>query len=198
MSSPAAGPPADPYPAVVARAARFAATAHAGQTRKASGGPYVTHPLGVAAILAAAGHGGDADLLAAACLHDVLEDTPVAPDELAAAFPPRVCELVAGMTERKRDAAGAQIPWETRKAEHRARLAAGGAGLRALALADKLHNLRSLEVDLAADPAAWDRFNAPRARWLAVARDTVAALRCDGTAGLADACNATLSRLDSA
>ena len=188
----------DPYPPLVARAARFAAVAHAQQTRKGSGEPYVTHPLGVAAILAGAGHAGDAELLAAACLHDVLEDTAVSPDDLAAAFPRRVCELVAGLTERKRDAAGEKIPWETRKAEHRRRLAAGGADLRALALADKLHNLRSLELDLEANPAAWSLFNAPRGRWLEVARATVAALRCDATAGLAGACEESLGRLDSA
>ena len=189
--------PADPYPPPFPAAARFAANAHAGQTRKGSGEPYVTHPLGVAAILAAAGHGGDGELLAAACLHDVLEGTAVTPADLAAAFPPRVCELVAGMTERKRDAAGGPVPWETRKAEHRRRLAAGGADLRALALADKLHNLRSLELDLAAGPAAWGLFNAPRGRWLEVARAAVAAYRCDATATLADACEATLERLDS-
>ena len=187
----------DPYPPLVARAARFAAAAHAGQTRKGSGEPYVTHPLGVAAILAAAGHGADAELLAAACLHDVLEDTAVSPGDLAAAFPPRVCDLVAGMTERNRNAAGVPIPWETRKIEHRRRLAAGGADLRALALADKLHNLRSLELDLAADPAAWSHFNAPRGRWLAVTGATVEALRCDATAGLAGACGESLGRLNS-
>ena len=189
------GAPPDPFPPLLDAAVRFAAAAHAGQVRKGSELPYLTHPLAVMTILARAGWGGDADLLAAAALHDVPEDTAATPADLAAAFPPRVCALVAGMTERKRDAAGAERPWEARKAGHRARLAAGPPALRALALADKLHNLRSLEADLAADPAAWGLFNAPRGRWLAVARATVAALRCPETAPLADACDATLDRL---
>ena len=187
--------PIDPFPPLLDAAVRFAAGRHAGQTRKGSGGPYVTHPLAVMTVLCRAGWADDAELLAAAALHDVLEDTPATPADLAAAFSPRVCELVAGMTERKRDAGGAKIPWETRKAEHRDRLAAGPPALRALALADKLHNLRSFEADLAADPNAWALYNAPRDRWLAVARATVAALRCDETADLAAACTATLDRL---
>ena len=191
-------PPADPYPELLAKAARFAAAAHAGQTRKGSGEPYVTHPLGVAGILAAAGYGGDAELLAAACLHDVVEDTAVTAADLAANFPPRVCELVAGMTERKRDASGAKLPWETRKAEHRARLAAGSVALRALALADKLHNLRSVELDLADGRDPFAAFHAPRRRWLDVARLAVGAYRCEETADLADACLAALDRLDAA
>ena len=135
-------------------------------------------------------------MLAAAALHDLLEDTATTPAELAERFPPRVCELVAALSERKRDETGAKLPWETRKAEHRARLAAADAAARALALADKLHNLRCLQADLAAGVDAWALFNAPRERWLAVTRETVAALRCERTAGLADACEDALDQLE--
>ena len=185
----------DLFPPLLERAARFAARAHAGQVRKSSGLPYVTHPLAVSALLARSGRGGDEELLAAALLHDVLEDTAATPADLAAAFPPRVCELVAALSERKRDDAGAKLPWETRKAEHRARLAAAGPDVRALALADKLHNLASLREDLHEGRDPWPLFNAPKARWLEVTRATVEALRCGETADLADACLAALQEL---
>ena len=102
--------PVDPFPPLLDAAVWFAAGRHAGQTRKGSGGPYVTHPLAVMTVLCRAGWADDAELLAAAALHDVLEDTPATPADLAAAFSPRVCELVAGMTERKRDAGGGEDP----------------------------------------------------------------------------------------
>ena len=188
----------DPFPPLLTAAVRFAAAAHDRQVRKGSGEPYLTHPLGVMIVLCRAGWGEDDDLLAAAALHDVLEDTPTTPGDLAARFPPRVCELVAALSERKRDETGAKIPWEVRKAEHRARLAAADAPTRALALADKLHNLRSLQCDLANGADAWGLFNAPRDRWLAVTRATVAALRCGVTTGLADACDAALNGLGTA
>ena len=188
----------DPFPPLLVRAVRFAATAHAGQTRKGSGAPYVTHPLAVALILCRAGWADDGELLAAAALHDVLEDTAVTPDELAAAFPPRVCELVAALSERKRDEAGAKLPWEVRKAEHRARLAVADEAARALALADKLHNLRCLEADLAGGVDAWPLFNAPRERWIEVTRGAAGTLRCERTAGLAAACLEVLDRLGTA
>ncbi|MFH5804200.1 HD domain-containing protein [Alienimonas sp. DA493] len=188
--------PRDPYPPLLTRAARYAALAHAGQTRKDSAEPYVTHPLAVMTLLCRAGWGDDEELLAAAALHDVLEDTEVTPEELAETFPPRVCGLVRALSERKRDERGEKLPWEFRKAEHRARLAVAEEAARALALADKLHNLRCLEEDVTPDRVdPWARFNAPRQRWIEVTRETIAALRCGRTTELADACQAALTRL---
>lgn len=69
--------------------------AHAG-TLRASGDPYITHPLTVAGILADAGH--DAPTLAAALLHDVVEDTPVSPEEIQESFGPVVAQMVDGVT----------------------------------------------------------------------------------------------------
>ena len=179
-------------------ATRFAAAAHAGQTRKGSGEPYVTHPLAVMTILCRTGWGHDVELLAAAALHDVLEDTAVTEAELTEMFPPRVVELVAALSERKRDDAGAKLPWETRKAEHRRRLSAAAPAVRALALADKLHNLRCLEADLAEGKEVWPLFNAPRERWLEVTGETVTALRCEETEPLANACDRILEVLGTA
>ncbi|NNJ24187.1 HD domain-containing protein [Alienimonas chondri] len=185
----------DPFPPLLAQATRFAAVAHIGHLRKGSEVPYVTHTWAVMVILCRAGWAEDDELLAAAALHDVLEDTAVTPAELATSFPPRVCELVAALSERKRDESGTKLPWETRKAEHRTRLADADEAARALALADKLHNLRCLEADLAAGVDVWALFNAPRGRWLEATWETIEALRCDRTEKLAAACVAVLEHL---
>jgi (p)ppGpp synthase/HD superfamily hydrolase len=63
------------------RARAFARAAHAGQTRKYTGEPYVAHTDEVAAIVAA--HGGTSEMIVAAHLHDVLEDTPTSFETLA-------------------------------------------------------------------------------------------------------------------
>ena len=149
------------FPPLLEDALRFAAAAHAGQTRKSTGVPYLTHPAAVALLLARHGWTDDATL-AAALLHDTVEDTAATAAQIAAAFPPPVPEHVAALSERKRDAAGEPIPWADRKSEHLTRLAAAPVAVRAVALADKLHNLGTVRHDLAAGEPVWERFNAPR------------------------------------
>src|SRR3569833_2927817 len=80
----------------VRRACDFAATAHAGQQR-ASGEPYVEHPIAVARILAEKRM--DHESIMAAILHDVIEDTPTAKDQLATQFGAEVAELVDGVSK---------------------------------------------------------------------------------------------------
>lgn len=82
---------------LVTSAAAFAAEAHKNQKRKASGIPYVNHLLRVAEQAALAGLSTEA--VAAALLHDVVEDTPVTFDILDARFPARVVELVRLLTQ---------------------------------------------------------------------------------------------------
>ncbi|MCL2309637.1 MAG: bifunctional (p)ppGpp synthetase/guanosine-3',5'-bis(diphosphate) 3'-pyrophosphohydrolase [Proteobacteria bacterium] len=82
--------------ALVERAYQYAERAHAGQTRK-SGEPYITHPLAVAGILA--GWQLDAQALAAALLHDVLEDTPANKEELTREFDSVVADLVDAVSK---------------------------------------------------------------------------------------------------
>jgi GTP diphosphokinase / guanosine-3',5'-bis(diphosphate) 3'-diphosphatase len=127
----------------VARAAEFAAVAHAGQIR-ASGDAYFSHPLNVASILlelAAA----DRDLLCAALLHDVIEDCGVTPEQLTQDFGSDVAEIVAGVTkfDQTRVGLGANAKEETL----RKLLTAGAQDQRIFSLkcADRLHNLRTLE-----------------------------------------------------
>ncbi|HXW23337.1 MAG TPA: HD domain-containing protein, partial [Xanthobacteraceae bacterium] len=87
---------------LIVAAADFAARRHAGQRRKGvAGEPYVNHLLEVAALLAEATGGRDAELVAAALLHDTLEDTATEYEELAALFGRDIAALVAEVTDDK-------------------------------------------------------------------------------------------------
>ncbi len=82
----------------IMHALEFAAEAHEGQ-RRSSGDPYVLHPINVA--LAVAYDGGDADMVSAAVLHDVLEDTPVSYSQLEKEFGKKVADIVALLSKPK-------------------------------------------------------------------------------------------------
>lgn len=159
---------------LVERAMRVAARCHRLQTRKASDLPYLTHPASVALLLTKAGITDD-EILAAALLHDVVEDTDCSLEALAAEFPPKVIEFVAALTERKRDDSGQQRSWPDRKTEHLEHIAAASWEARAITLADKLHNLGSMLADLDSGTDLWSRFNAPPDRVLWYHREMVAA-----------------------
>ena len=139
-----------------ARAVAFAAYAHDGQRRKGGALPYIVHPMETAAI--AATMTDDGELLAAAVLHDVVEDCGVTAEELRQRFGPRVAALVTSVSEEKfADAAGT---WRLRKQRALERLCTAGRETMILALSDKLSNLRSLDRDLRAQgPAVWLQFN---------------------------------------
>lgn len=81
------------------KAAEFAERAHRGMVRKGSDIPYITHPLEAAVIVS--GMTDDEELIAAALLHDTMEDAGITKDELEHNFGRRVAELVAGETEDK-------------------------------------------------------------------------------------------------
>ena len=139
-----------------ARAAAFAAYAHDGQTRKGSALPYLIHPMEAAAI--AATMTNDPDVLAAAVLHDVVEDCGVEETELRARFGRRVARLVMAESEQKEQ--DARASWQKRKLRAVNRLRAAPREEMILALADKLSNLRAMERDLRAlGPRLWLRFN---------------------------------------
>lgn len=154
------------FPSLVERAMRTAAMAHRDQTRKASALPYIAHPASVAMILVRAGF-DEPHVLAAALLHDVVEDTDVTLADLARDYPPEVIDIVAALSEEKTDADGNKRPWKERKVDHIAVIASAPIAAQAVALADKLHNLTSTLVDLlVVGIAVWDRFNAARDEFL--------------------------------
>lgn len=126
-------------------ALRFALASHQTQRRKGSSVPYITHPVGVSAILAQ--HGYAEEVVLAGLLHDVIEDAQVLPGELARRFGARVASLVQGVTEQKQ-AHGKDIRWEVRKAQQLEHLCEADLDVVALKAADALHNVRSITRDL--------------------------------------------------
>jgi (p)ppGpp synthase/HD superfamily hydrolase len=129
---------------VIARA--LAEEAHATQRRKGTGQPYFVHLESVAARLIAHGH-DDEVTLAAAYLHDLLEDQPRFEDRLRSEFPIAVVETVELLTEVKLDAEGNKRHKDERFREYVAGLSAeGAAALRArvVSCADKIDNALSL------------------------------------------------------
>jgi (p)ppGpp synthase/HD superfamily hydrolase len=141
---------------LIARALEMAEKAHAGQTRSGSGGmAYIHHPVAVAELLAA--HGFDESTVAAALLHDVVEDSEVGIDEIGADFGARVAELVAALTEDD-----SIEPFKRRKDEHRRQVVEAGRDPLAIYAADKLSNIRVLRRALASEgESAGEEFEAP-------------------------------------
>ena len=111
---------------------------HEGQIRNGSGGmPYIEHPIRVAALLDEHRYGDE--VLAAALLHDVVEDSETTLDELREKFGGGVAGLVGAMTDDE-----SIDDYRQRKAEHRERLAAAPTEAMAIYGADKLTNVRTL------------------------------------------------------
>jgi len=142
------------------RALRRAADWHRAQVRKGSGIPYIQHPLTVALILDRLDF--DEDVIIAGLLHDAVEDTTATLDDVRAEFGDRVAEIVRHNSEIKHDATGQKRPWIERKRDHLEALADAPIEAWAVALADKLHNLISIKLDLAEDRPVWSVFNAER------------------------------------
>ena len=127
---------------LVTQAAEFAAKRHRGQTRKGSRkAPYFEHLAEVAAAVAGSPAGGDPGIVAAAYLHDVVEDGHAAADEIAARFGARVRAIVAELTDDM------GLPEAERKQRQVDEIAAKSAAARLIKLADKLSNMREIAAD---------------------------------------------------
>src|SRR5438270_7115920 len=127
---------------VLTRAHRFSEASHQGHQR-ASGEPYLSHPLEVAHLLV--GFRMDVTTVTAGLLHDVLEDTGATKDDLKREFGPEIADLVDGVTKIGKLAFSSR---EERQAKNfRKMLVAMARDLRVLMikLADRLHNMRTLD-----------------------------------------------------
>jgi (p)ppGpp synthase/HD superfamily hydrolase len=125
-------------------ALNYAATLHAGQVRKATSIPYVSHLLSVAGI--AIEHGADEDEAIAALLHDAPEDCGGMPvlAEIGARFGERVAGIVAACSDTFETP---KPPWAQRKAKYITHVRAASASVRLVSMSDKLHNARAILAD---------------------------------------------------
>ncbi len=144
----------------VQHAARFAAQAHGGQKRKYTGEPYVSHPEAVATIVSTVT--SDPEVLAAAWLHDVVEDTPVSLAEIRALFGDRVAQMVSDLTDVSVPSDGNRA---IRKALDRDHLAQASPEAQTIKYADLIDNTRSI---VARDPAFARTYLREKAALLAV------------------------------
>jgi guanosine-3',5'-bis(diphosphate) 3'-pyrophosphohydrolase len=131
----------------VLAAAEFAAFKHREQRRKGvRGSPYINHPLAVASTLAQLGGIDDADVLAAAILHDTIEDTDTTEAELEREFGRAVASIVVEVTDEKTQSKALRKRMQIAHAPHLS------AQAKLVKLADKIVNLR----DIVARPPSWD------------------------------------------
>lgn len=131
------------------RAKAFATQAHGSidQRRKYTGEPYIVHPIAVAEIVRTVPH--TEEMIAAALLHDVVEDTPVTIEEIEAEFGVEVAELVGWLTDVSKPSDG-----NRRKRKHLDLLHTAKAPPEAktIKLADLIDNTRTISVH---DPSFW-------------------------------------------
>ena len=144
---------------LVSEAIVFAAKAHDGMRRKKSDSPYILHPMEAAVIVGTLTD--DQNLIAAAALHDVVEDADITMEEIEARFGKRVRELVQSETEDKRSELPPEETWRIRKEESLEVLKnTEDLGVLMVWLGDKLANMRAIYRDFKVEGVAmWQRFN---------------------------------------
>jgi (p)ppGpp synthase/HD superfamily hydrolase len=132
---------------MLARAYDFAALRHSDQRRKgAAAEPYIIHLTEVAALVAEGTAGMDIEIIAAAVLHDTIEDTATSYGELAQVFGERVANMVAEVSDDKSLDAAERKRLQIEHAAH------ASCGAKIIKLADKTSNLRSLK---SSPPTDW-------------------------------------------
>ena len=144
---------------LVSEAIAFAVKAHDGMRRKKSDAPYILHPMEAAVIVGTMTD--DQNLIAAAALHDVVEDAGITIEEVEAKFGKRVRELVASETEDKRADLPPAATWRIRKEESLAVLKnTEDIAVLMVWLGDKLSNMRAIYRDFKEEgEAIWRKFN---------------------------------------
>ncbi len=133
---------------MVVRAMTFAADKHKNQRRKdVAASPYINHPIGLVDVLVHEGGITDVAILAAALLHDTIEDTETTADEIESEFGALVCSIVLEVTDDKRLDKQARKQMQIEKAPDLSVEA------RAVKLADKICNLRDV---ICSPPRGWE------------------------------------------
>ena len=133
---------------LILKAARFAAHKHRNQRRKdEERTPYINHPISVAKIISEIGNVEDPEVLAAALLHDTLEDTETTVEELIDNFGERVCSLVQEVTD---DKTLSKLERKKRQIDHAKEISEGAALIK---LGDKISNVTDITNT---PPTNWD------------------------------------------
>jgi len=137
---------------LIEKALRLAIVAHKDQVRRSDGSPYVAHPIMVGMLLKE--YGFTDEVIAAGFTHDVLEDTAVTRIELAEILGNEVTRIVEGVSEDK------SLQWEIRKEAYANAVAASDEAIKAVSVADKIHNAESILSDYESKGKdVWKPFN---------------------------------------
>ena len=140
------------------RAIQFAVRAHAGTERRGKGFPYIVHPMEAVTIVATMT--ADQELLAAAALHDTVEDTDVTVEDIREAFGDRIASLVAEESDSFEAGVPEEESWHSRKQEAIDRLRKASRDAKMVALGDKLSNMRAIARDYAEQGESfWNLFH---------------------------------------
>jgi len=140
------------------RALVFAVQAHAGTERRGKGFPYIVHPLEAVTIVATMT--ADQELLAAAALHDTVEDTDVTLERIRAEFGDPVAALVEEESDVFVEGIAEEDSWHVRKKTAIERLAKASREAKIVALGDKLSNMRAIARDYALQGESfWNLFH---------------------------------------
>lgn len=127
------------------KAIEFAVKAHANSERRGKGFPYIVHPLEAMSIVASMTP--DQELLAAAALHDTVEDTGVSIDDIRSEFGDRVADIVKAESDVFTEGLSEEASWHDRKKAAIDRLATAPLEAKMVAMGDKLSNMRAIWRD---------------------------------------------------
>ena len=143
---------------LIEKAIRFAAKAHRGATRKGNNIPYIVHPMETMGLVSKMTD--DVDVICAAALHDVIEDTACTKEMLEENFGERITELVLSESENKREGQPKEDTWRIRKEENLRHVKDAPIESKMIMLADKVSNMRSTIRDFRENGSGiWEKFN---------------------------------------
>lgn len=144
--------------AIIERAIQYAARAHKGAVRKGSSVPYIAHPMETMMLVASMT--SDNEVIAAAALHDVVEDTPITIAQIEQEFGATIAMYVAHESENKREDRPKSETWKIRKQEQLEKTRHASRFVKCIMLADKLSNMRASLRDFKKDGRQiWNKFN---------------------------------------
>jgi (p)ppGpp synthase/HD superfamily hydrolase len=175
---------------ILETATRIAVRAHATQKRKEGDLPYVSHPFMVALKLAK--YDFPDEIIAAALVHDVLEDTDFGEENLRNAVGEEVFEIVKAVTNN--DA----LSWDEKKLQYIETVRNGPEGAKAVSTADKVHNMESLLIAYGEQgPKIWEHFSSGKEKKIWFEEAMLAMLRETWIHPLVDEYAALLEHLKS-